>query len=166
MRVPVHLVETVRKVAKVRKELEQGGPNAERASPEELAIASGLSLDRVRHALAARVEPVSLETPIGGDGELRIIDRLEDSHAEAPFDAVVSRHRSCEARKLLVILTEREKDVVRMRYGIDGRREHTLAEIGKRMDLTRERIRQIEVRALRRMRLPLGAARLRAELDR
>ena len=162
IRVPVHLVETAHKVVKMRSALECG---PERVTTEELAIASGLSIERVRTALGARIEPISLEAPASADGSLRVGDRIEDTAAEHPFDAVASRRFSHEARELLIVLNERERAVVRMRYGIDGR-EHTLAEIGKTMHLTRERIRQIEVQALRKLRVPLNAHRLRADLER
>ncbi len=163
IRVPVHMVEAERHLTKTARSL--AGKRAEVTTLDELATASGLSVQRVGAALRARLEPVSLETPIGVDGSGRLGDAIEDTNAERPFEVTVSRRFASEANKLLFILTVREQEVLRMRFGLDGRRESTLEEIGQRLSLTRERIRQIEQHALRKLRIPLDAQRLREDLD-
>jgi len=163
IRVPVHMLDAGRRVAKTRRRLE-----AERsgtATLEELAEASGFSVEKVGTAIHAPREPASLEAPIGGEG-LRLGDTLEDSSVDRPFDAVASKRVVEAASGLLEHLTERERDILRMRFGLGGARARTLAEIGQHFALTRERIRQIEVGALRKLREPVLARDLRSTLER
>jgi RNA polymerase primary sigma factor len=164
IRVPVHMVEVSRKLAKTRGKLAHAASSE--ATLEELAEASGLSVEKVGAIIRARHEPVSLDAPAGPEGSARIGDRLADPDGEQPFDAAASRQFALAARELLAVLTIREQRVVRMRFGLDGGAEHTFEEIGRALSLTRERIRQIEQEAFRKLRVPRDAHRLRADLDR
>lgn len=166
VRVPVHMLETVQRVAKAQRDLAAFGDAVPTAL--DLAEASGLSIERVGAALRARSETVSLDAEPRSDSDARapLRDRLEDPGAEVPFDAVAANRFARETRALLRFLTHREREVVRMRFGLDGCRECTLHEIGQSLSLTRERIRQIEVKALRKLRVPLEARRLRTDLER
>ncbi len=163
IRVPIHMVEASRQIARAARRLAAGKPEA--ATTEELSLASGFSVEKVGAALRLAREPVSLEEPVGTDGAQRLGDRIEDTSAEAPFDAAVSRRLATETSKLLTMLTVREREVLRLRFGLGGGRDHTLEEVGRHLSLTRERIRQIEKKALRKLRTPLLAQRLRKDLD-
>jgi RNA polymerase primary sigma factor len=135
-------------------------------SVQEIADAAGLPVAKVELALMSRYEPVSLETPVGEDGGTRLVDFVADAAAESDVLDSLARKRFVEGtRDLLSTLSEREAQVLRMRFGLDGGTEQTLAEIGQSFDLTRERIRQIETQALRKLRLPIRARRLRAMVD-
>lgn len=166
IRVPVHMVETSQRVAKASRQLAGMGSTA--PTIDALAEASGLSVKKVGAALRARHHTLSLddEAFVGSGERRRIGDGIEDSEAEPPFDAAVAKRFASEANALLGVLTARELEVVRMRFGLNGCRERTLHQIGKRLCLTRERIRQIESEALRKLRVPLRAHELRADLDR
>jgi RNA polymerase primary sigma factor len=160
IRTPVHMVETGNRLASARNRLVQ--LCGREPSLEELAQEVGLPLAKAQMALFARREPVSLETPAGEDGAARLVDFVPDGDADDALDSL-SRKRFVEGtRELLATLTAREAQVLRMRFGLDGGAERTLAEIGASFDLTRERIRQIETQALRKLRLPTRAKRLRA----
>jgi len=164
IRTPVHMVEAGNRVAAVRSRLVQAC--GREPSLDEIAESAGLPVPKVEMALMARREPVSMETPVGDDGNSRILDFVADTEREGAIDSL-SRKRFVEGtRDLLATLSEREAEVLRMRFGLDGGAERTLAEIGASFDLTRERIRQIETQALRKLRLPTRAKRMRALADR
>jgi len=163
IRAPVHLVETGSKLSRVRRQLEQR--EGKEPSVDELAAATGIPVHKVLTALSAPKEPVSLETPVGED-ESRLGDFLEDRSAVSPMEALATKRFTEDTRELLRTLTPREQQVLRMRFGIDDPGDRTLAQIGETFDLTRERIRQIEMQALRKLRVPLRARRMRSDLDR
>ena len=160
IRTPVHMVETGNRLATARNRLAQA--SGREPTLEELAGDVGLPTAKAQMALMARREPVSLETPAGEDGSAKLVDFVADSEREDALEALL--HKRCVegTRELLGTLTAREAQVLRMRFGLDGGNERTLAEIGASFDLTRERIRQIETQALRKLRLPTRAKRLRA----
>jgi RNA polymerase primary sigma factor len=163
IRTPVHMVETGNRLASARSRLVQ--ICGREPSVEEIANEVGLPVAKAQMALMARREPVSLETPAGEDGSARLVDFVADADADDALDSL-SRKRFIDGTKeLLATLTAREAQVLRMRFGLDGGTERTLAEIGASFDLTRERIRQIETQALRKLRLPTRAKRLRAIFD-
>ena len=166
VRIPVHMVETVAKVKRaswlMRRELGRA------PAPEEIAERTGISPERVRRALkaATAAEPMSLETPLGGsDGDLRLGDLIEDEDAVQPFDAAVGSNLRDTMSRLLGTLTPREERVLRMRFGIGTKSDHTLEEVGDQFSVTRERIRQIEARALRKLKHPARARVLRSFLE-
>ena len=166
IRIPVHMVETV---AKVKRASWLMGRELGRApEPEEIAVRTGMPLDRVQRALAAAAaaEPVSLETPLGGDdGDLRLGDLIEDEDAVQPLDAAIGSDLRDTMSRLLGTLTPREERVLRMRFGIGTKSEHTLQEVGDQFSVTRERVRQIEAKALRKLKLPARARVLRSFLE-
>ena len=166
VRIPVHLVETVTKLKqaswRMRRELERA------PTPEELAERTGISLERVERALeaAAAAEPVSLEMSVGDDdGDLRLGDLIEDEDAAQPLDAAVGSDLRETVTQVLGTLTPKEERVLRMRFGIGTHADHTLEEIGQQFSVTRERIRQIEAKALRKLKLPNRARALRTFID-
>ena len=158
IRTPVHMVETANKLRKVSRQLEQA--YGREPSVEELAEASELPIEKVKIALRTGRQPVSLETPVGEDGEARMGDFIVDESILGPSEEFNKKEIFKEARALLKNLTEREEQVLRMRFGLDGQEERTLSEIGQSFSLTRERIRQIESQALRKLRAP-ARSRLR-----
>ena len=162
IRTPVHMVEAGNRLASVRSRLLQ--VYGREPTVEEIADAAGLPVTKVETALMARREPLSLETPVGDDDNARLVDFVADTEGDA-LDTL-SRKRVAEgARDLLATLSEREAQVLRMRFGLDGGTERTLAEIGASFQLTRERIRQIETQALRKLRVPLRSGRLRVTVE-
>ncbi len=163
IRTPVHMVETGQKIARARRQLEQ--LHGREPTPEELAQELDLPVKKVVTALNAARTPVSLESPVGDDGDARLGDFVEDTHNPAPVDVLVRKRFVQETRELLNELTPREERVLRMRFGLDDGNERTLSEIGESFSLTRERIRQIETQALRKLRLPTRARRLRTDLE-
>ena len=163
IRTPVHMVETGQKIARARRQLEQ--IHGREPTPEELAQELDLPIKKVMTALNAARTPVSLEAPVGDDGDARLGDFVEDTHNPAPVDVLVRKRFVQETRELLNELTPREERVLRMRFGLDDGNERTLSEIGESFSLTRERIRQIETQALRKLRLPTRARRLRTDLE-
>ena len=166
VRIPVHMVETVNKVKRTSWLM---GRELRRApAPEEIAERMRMPLERVQKALeaAAAAEPVSLETPLGGDdGDLRLGDLIEDEDAVQPLDAAIGSDLRDTMSRALGTLTPREERVLRMRFGIGTKSDHTLDEVGRQFSVTRERIRQIEARALRRMKNPARARLLRSYLE-
>jgi RNA polymerase primary sigma factor len=164
IRLPVHMVEAGRHLARTSRSLAKGGAGV--PTHEELSEASGFAIEKVDLALRARREPMSLETPLGDDGNARLGDAIEDTRTEPPFEGAVSSRRASDAEKLLAMLTPREQQVLRLRFGLGGGRDYTLEEVGRRLSLTRERIRQIEQKALRKLRLPTLAQRMRKDLGR
>ena len=166
VRIPVHMVETVKRVKRVSWLMDRELGRA--PAPEEIAERTGMSLDRVQKALAASAaaEPVSLETPLGSDdGDLRLGDLIEDEDAVQPLDAAIGSDLRDTMSRVLGTLTPREERVLRMRFGIGTRSNHTLDEVGRQFSVTRERIRQIEARALRKMKHPARARVLRSYLE-
>jgi RNA polymerase primary sigma factor len=158
IRTPVHMVETGNKLARAHRQLAQG--TGREPSDEELAEAVGVKVDKVQLALQTRREPVSLESPVGDESSARLIDFIEDSRAVSPDQTLLDKRGAEEARDLLRILSPREQQVLRMRYGFDGGNEYTLQQIGASFSLTRERIRQIECEALRKLRVQRRARKM------
>ena len=166
VRIPVHMVETVAKVRRASWLMHRELGHA--PAPEEIAVRTGMPLDRVQRALAAAAaaEPVSLETPLGGeDGDLRLSDLIEDEDAMQPLDAAIGSDLRDTMSRLLGTLTPREERVLRMRFGIGTKSEHTLQEVGDKFSVTRERVRQIEAKALRKLKHPARARVLRSYLE-
>ena len=163
IRTPVHMVEAGHRLASVRARLTQ--VYGREPTLDELADAAGLPMAKVEMALMARREPLSLETPAGDDDSARLVDFVADTEGHDALDTLTRKRVAEGARDLLATLTEREAAVLRMRFGLDGGTERTLAEIGESFQLTRERIRQIETQALRKLRLPVRARRLRAAVE-
>jgi RNA polymerase primary sigma factor len=163
IRTPVHMVETGNRLATARSRLVQ--LCGREPTIDELAAEVGLPATKAQMALMARREPISLETPAGEDGSARLVDFVPDGESDDALDSLLHKRFVEGTRDLLATLTAREAQVLRMRFGLDGGTERTLAEIGASFDLTRERIRQIETQALRKLRLPTRAKRLRAIFD-
>jgi RNA polymerase primary sigma factor len=163
IRTPVHMVETGNRLASARSRLAQ--VQGREPTLEELAREVDLPVAKAQMAIMARREPVSLETPAGEDGSARLVDFVADTEGDDALDSLLRKRFVEGTRELLATLTAREAQVLRMRFGLDGGTERTLAEIGASFDLTRERIRQIETQALRKLRLPTRAKRLRAIFD-
>jgi RNA polymerase primary sigma factor len=163
IRTPVHMVETGNRLASARGRLTQ--LQGREPTLQELADELGLPVAKTQMAMMARREPVSLETPAGEDGSARLVDFVADNDGTDALDTLLEKRFIEGTRALLSTLTAREAQVLRMRFGLDGGVERTLAEIGASFALTRERIRQIETQALRKLRLPTRAKRLRAMFD-
>ncbi len=163
IRIPVHMIETINKLNRIsRQMLQEMGRDA---TPEELAERMEMPEDKVRKVLKIAKEPISMETPIGDDEDSSLGDFIEDVAVHSPIDSATSEGL-CEAtREILSGLTGREAKVLRMRFGIDMNTDHTLEEVGKQFDVTRERIRQIEAKALRKLRHPSRSEHLRSFLD-
>jgi RNA polymerase primary sigma factor len=162
IRLPVHLVEKQTKVQHTFHRLMQEQGRA--PTPDEVAERTGLPLGKVRAIFELGGEPVSLEHPVGNDGDGRLGDLVADVSTPSPFEELAAHGRDDAARDVLAILTPREQEIVRMRFGVDGVQTFTLEEIGAKMGLTRERIRQIETRALRKLRVPAEMRELRSYL--
>lgn len=163
IRVPVHMTETVAKVARIGRRLAQ--ETGREPTPEELADRLGMPVDKVRTVQRLVREPVSLETPIGDDEEGRLGDLIEDRNAVLPFDAVAQINLREAASKILADLTPREERILRMRFGIGMNSDHTLEEVGKTFNVTRERIRQIEAKALKKLQHGTRGRKLRGFLE-
>jgi RNA polymerase primary sigma factor len=163
IRVPVHMVETQNKLARVLRALVQ--ELGREPTVEEIAQRSELSIDKVRALLDIAREPISLETPVGEDGDTRIIDFLEDKGMANPGEAVAERRFGEQTRDMLKLLSPREEKVLRMRFGFDDAAEYTLEEVGATFDLTRERIRQIETKALKKLLLPCKFRKLKSYIE-
>jgi RNA polymerase primary sigma factor len=157
------MVETGNRLASARSRLVQAF--GREPTVEEVAAEVGLPVTKANMALMARREPVSLEAPAGEDGSARLVDFVSDDDSDDALDTLARKRFVEGTRDLLSTLSAREAQVLRMRFGLDGGAERTLAEIGASFDLTRERIRQIETQALRKLRLPTRAKRLRAIYD-
>ena len=163
IRIPVHMVETINKVKKTSSQLLH--QNGREATPEEVAKELSMSTDKVREILRVAQEPVSLETPIGEEEDSHLGDFIEDTDAPAPADAASIRLLKEQLSEVLGSLTPREEKVVALRYGLYDGRTHTLEEVGKEFNVTRERIRQIEAKALRKLRHPSRSKKLKDFLD-
>ena len=163
IRIPVHMIETINKLNRIQRKLLQ--ENGKEATPEELAIHMEMPEDKVRRVLKIAKEPISMESPVGDDEDSHLGDFIEDENAEKPLDETINSGLSDSTREILSSLTPREAKVLRMRFGIDMNTDHTLEEVGKQFDVTRERIRQIEAKALRKLRHPSRAHNLKSFLD-
>jgi RNA polymerase primary sigma factor len=161
IRIPVHMVETLNRISRVNRNMinEMG----REPTPEELAQRTGVPAKKVRLILESSRKPLSLETPIGEDSELG--DFLEDKSAGSPNDSLLSQDLTSQVERALATLSPKEKEILRLRFGIGEEGEHTLEEVGKRFSVTRERIRQIEAKALRKLRHPLRGRNLRAFIE-
>ncbi|ACA11701.1 RNA polymerase sigma factor RpoD [Xylella fastidiosa subsp. multiplex Griffin-1] len=163
IRIPVHMIETINKLNRIsRQMLQQFGREA---TPEELAKEMDMPEDKIRKVMKIAKEPISMETPIGDDEDSHLGDFIEDPNVESPVDTTTNVNLSETVREVLAGLTPREAKVLRMRFGIDMNTDHTLEEVGKQFDVTRERIRQIEAKALRKLRHPSRSEQLRSFLD-
>ncbi len=163
IRIPVHMIETINKIERYRRELQQ--KNGVDPGPEELSKYVGMPEDKIRKVLKIAKEPISMETPVGDDDDTSLGDFIVDPMAISPLDAATRDGLSEAMQKILSSLTSREAKVLRMRFGIDMNTDHTLEEVGKQFDVTRERIRQIEAKALRKLRHPSRSEELRSFLD-
>jgi RNA polymerase primary sigma factor len=163
IRIPVHMIETINKLNRVsRQMLQEMGRDP---TPEELAIRMEMPEDKVRKVLKIAKEPISMETPIGDDEDSHLGDFIEDIGVVSPVESATTEGLRESTREILGSLTPREAKVLRMRFGIDMNTDHTLEEVGKQFDVTRERIRQIEAKALRKLRHPNRSDQLRSFLD-
>ncbi|HEX5513156.1 MAG TPA: RNA polymerase sigma factor RpoD, partial [Gammaproteobacteria bacterium] len=163
IRIPVHMIETINKLNRVSRQMLQ--EMGREATPEELAERMEMPEDRVRKVLKIAREPISMETPIGDDEDSHLGDFIEDVNATSPVDSATSEGLREAIHEVLAGLTPREAKVLRMRFGIDMNTDHTLEEVGKQFDVTRERIRQIEAKALRKLRHPTRSDSLRSFLE-
>ncbi len=163
IRIPVHMIETINKVLRTSRYLVQ--QLGREPTPEEIATQMEVPADKVRKVLKIVKEPVSLETPIGDDEESSLGDFVEDRQTLSPADAAMALSLEEQTRKVLATLTPREEQILRMRFGIDEKTDFTLEEVGQRFAVTRERIRQIEAKALRKLRNPNRAKSLEAFID-
>jgi RNA polymerase primary sigma factor len=163
IRIPVHMIETINKLIRTSRYLVQ--EMGREPTPEEIAEKMDLPLEKVRKVLKIAKEPISLETPIGEEEDSYLGDFIEDKNAVSPSDAVINLNLQEQTRKVLATLTPREEKVLRMRFGIGEKSDHTLEEVGQDFDVTRERIRQIEAKALRKLRHPSRSKRLKSFAD-
>jgi RNA polymerase primary sigma factor len=163
IRIPVHMIETISKLVRTSRQMlhEIGREPA----PEELAERLGMPLEKVRKVLKIAKEPISLETPIGDEEDSHLGDFIEDKHAVQPLDAAIQANLRETTTRVLASLTAREERVLRMRFGIGMNTDHTLEEVGRQFSVTRERIRQIEAKALRKLKHPSRSRKLRSFLD-
>jgi RNA polymerase primary sigma factor len=163
IRIPVHMIETINKLNRISRQIlqEQG----REPTPEELAKRMEMPEDKVRKVLKIAKEPISMETPIGDDEDSHLGDFIEDQNTMAPIDYATFEGLCRATKQVLEGLTQREAKVLRMRFGIDMNTDHTLEEVGKQFDVTRERIRQIEAKALRKLRHPTRSEQLKTFLD-
>nr|WP_082343355.1 RNA polymerase sigma factor RpoD [Vulgatibacter incomptus] len=163
IRIPVHMIETINKLIRTSRYLVQ--EIGREPTPEEIAEKMELPLDKVRKVLKIAKEPISLETPIGEEEDSHLGDFIEDKAIVSPADAVINMNLAEQTRKVLATLTPREEKVLRMRFGIGEKSDHTLEEVGQDFEVTRERIRQIEAKALRKLRHPSRSKRLKSFVD-
>ena len=163
IRIPVHMIETINKLVRTSRQMihEIG----REPTPEELAARLHMPLEKVRKVLKIAKEPVSLETPIGDEEDSSLGDFIEDINALAPVDSAIHSNLRETTTRVLASLTPREERVLRMRFGIGMNTDHTLEEVGQQFNVTRERIRQIEAKALRKLKHPSRSRKLRSFLD-
>jgi RNA polymerase primary sigma factor len=163
IRVPVHMIETINKIHRTSHQiLQQTGRTA---TPEEIADRMEMPEDKVRKVMKIAKQPISMATPVGDEGDAHLGDFIEDSQSMSPMDSATVAGLREATQQVLSCLTERESKVLRMRFGIDMQTDHTLEEVGKQFDVTRERIRQIEAKAIRKLRHPTRSDHLKAFLD-
>ena len=163
IRIPVHMIETINKLNRISRQMLQ--EMGREPTPEELGERMEMPEDKVRKVLKIAKEPISMETPIGDDEDSSLGDFIEDTTISSPVDSATEEGLTESTRQVLASLTAREAKVLRMRFGIDMNTDHTLEEVGKQFDVTRERIRQIEAKALRKLRHPSRSDHLRSFLD-
>jgi RNA polymerase primary sigma factor len=163
IRIPVHMIETINKLVRTSRQLVQ--ELGHEPTSEEIAMRMYIPIDKVRKIRKIAQQPVSLETPIGEEGDSHLGDLIEDKTVVSPSDAVICLNLKEHTASLLKALTPREERIIRMRFGLEDGSEHTLEEVGQAFDVTRERIRQIEAKALRKLRHPSRSHKLRAFLD-
>jgi RNA polymerase primary sigma factor len=163
IRIPVHMIETISKLNRISRQMLQ--EMGREPTPEELGERMEMPEDKVRKVLKIAKEPISMETPIGDDEDSHLGDFIEDTTIASPVDSATEEGLTEATREVLAGLTAREAKVLRMRFGIDMNTDHTLEEVGKQFDVTRERIRQIEAKALRKLRHPTRSDYLRSFLD-
>jgi RNA polymerase primary sigma factor len=163
IRIPVHMIETINKLNRISRQMVQ--EMGREATPEELAQRMEMPEDKVRKVLKIAKEPISMETPIGDDEDSHLGDFIEDAGVVSPVESATMEGLREATQNMLASLTSREAKVLRMRFGIDMNTDHTLEEVGKQFDVTRERIRQIEAKALRKLRHPTRSDKLRSFLD-
>jgi len=163
IRIPVHMIETINKLIRTSRQLVQ--EIGREPSPEEIAERMHLPLDKVRKVLKIAKEPISLETPIGEEEDSHLGDFIEDKGVVSPLEAVIKANLSEQTARVLSTLTPREEKVLRMRFGIGEKSDHTLEEVGQDFEVTRERIRQIEAKALRKLRHPSRAKKLKSFVE-
>ncbi|WP_049324322.1 RNA polymerase sigma factor RpoD [Pseudomonas aeruginosa] len=163
IRIPVHMIETINKLNRISRQMLQ--EMGREPTPEELGERMDMPEDKIRKVLKIAKEPISMETPIGDDEDSHLGDFIEDSTMQSPIEMATSESLKESSREVLAGLTAREAKVLRMRFGIDMNTDHTLEEVGKQFDVTRERIRQIEAKALRKLRHPSRSEHLRSFLD-
>lgn len=163
IRIPVHMIETINKLNRISRQMLQ--EMGREPTPDELAVRMDMPEDKIRKVLKISKEPISMETPIGDDEDSHLGDFIEDATMQSPIDRATGEGLKESTRMVLAGLTAREAKVLRMRFGIDMNTDHTLEEVGKQFDVTRERIRQIEAKALRKLRHPTRSDHLRSFLD-
>ncbi|STX50489.1 RNA polymerase sigma 70 factor (RpoD) [Legionella busanensis] len=163
IRIPVHMIETINKLNRISRQILQ--ETGREATPEELAEKMDLSEDKIRKVLKIAKEPISMETPVGDDDDSHLGDFIEDNNIDSPIDMATAEGLREATLEILETLTPREAKVLRMRFGIEMNTDHTLEEVGKQFDVTRERIRQIEAKALRKLRHPSRSEKLRSFLE-
>jgi RNA polymerase primary sigma factor len=163
IRIPVHMIETINKLNRISRQILQ--ELGREATPEELAERMEMPEDKVRKVLKIAKEPISMETPVGDDEDSHLGDFIEDGKVLSPVEAATIEGLKESTQNVLAGLTNREAKVLRMRFGINMNTDHTLEEVGKQFDVTRERIRQIEAKALRKLRHPSRSEQLRCFLD-
>ena len=163
IRIPVHMIETINKLIRISRQMLQ--EMGREPTPEELSERMIMPEDKIRKVLKIAKEPISMETPIGDDEDSHLGDFIEDNTIIQPLDSATGGSLKDATQDVLAGLTQREAKVLRMRFGIDMNTDHTLEEVGKQFDVTRERIRQIEAKALRKLRHPSRSEQLRSFLD-
>ncbi|MBC8069955.1 MAG: RNA polymerase sigma factor RpoD, partial [Deltaproteobacteria bacterium] len=163
IRIPVHMIETINKLIRTSRSLVQ--ELGREPTSEEIAQRMDIPVAKVRKVLKIAQEPISLETPIGEEEDSHLGDFIEDKNMTSPSDAVINLNLADQTRRVLATLTPREEKVLRMRFGIGEASDHTLEEVGQDFSVTRERIRQIEAKALRKLRHPSRSKRLKAFVE-
>ena len=163
IRIPVHMIETINKIIRISRELVQD--LGREPFPDEIAERMGFPADKIRKILRITKEPISLETPVSDDEDTHLSDLMEDKNTPVPQDSVIFRDLIDQLNMTLSTLTPKEERVIRMRFGIGEKYDHTLEEVGQEFDVTRERIRQIEAKALKKLKHPTRSRRLKCFAD-